>query len=154
MSKSERLALLMSKTKPTGACLFWTGAFIQNYNYKLGITSYKSKHWLAHRLSFYLTTGIHPGKKFVMHSCDNGLCINPEHLSLGTAKDNMQDMVRKNRHSGAKITHCPHGHEYTKENTLIWKSRKTSKTRACRECKRLASQRYRDNKRLLEKEGK
>jgi len=33
----------------------------------------------------------------VMHSCDNRRCINPEHLSTGTPKDNIQDMVAKNR---------------------------------------------------------
>lgn len=33
----------------------------------------------------------------VMHTCDNPRCINPEHLSLGTNRDNQKDKVNKNR---------------------------------------------------------
>lgn len=39
-----------------------------------------------------------PGKTMVMHHCDNPLCINPSHLSWGTAKENSVDMVTKGRH--------------------------------------------------------
>lgn len=34
----------------------------------------------------------------VIHSCDNTRCVNPEHLSLGTCQDNLQDMKSKQRH--------------------------------------------------------
>ena len=46
----------------------------------------------------------------VMHSCDNNMCINPKHLSLGTHKENMQQMAERNRalsgvnHKDAKLT--------------------------------------------------
>lgn len=36
-------------------------------------------------------------KKLIYHSCDNGLCINSEHLWEWTYKDNIQDMIRKGR---------------------------------------------------------
>jgi hypothetical protein len=36
-------------------------------------------------------------QKFVMHLCDNPSCINPDHLILGTPRENTQDMIRKNR---------------------------------------------------------
>jgi hypothetical protein len=65
---------------------------------------------LAHRLAWALHNGADPAGKVVMHTCDNPPCINPEHLVLGTQKDNMNDMRRKGRaakregHGNAKLT--------------------------------------------------
>jgi hypothetical protein len=51
----------------------------------------------AHRFSYALHTGEHPGPRHVMHSCDNPRCTNPDHLSLGTNADNMADKIAKGR---------------------------------------------------------
>jgi hypothetical protein len=63
----------------------------------------------AHKLSYILHFGYIPKGQLVMHSCDNPRCINPEHLSLGSAADNSKDKVLKNRQAkryivGAKLS--------------------------------------------------
>ena len=51
----------------------------------------------AHRFSYVLHNGPVPEDMVVMHLCDTPLCVNPEHLRLGTQKDNLQDMYSKRR---------------------------------------------------------
>lgn len=51
----------------------------------------------AHRLIYEECFGEIPKDLVVRHKCDNRCCINPEHLELGTQKDNALDAVKRGR---------------------------------------------------------
>lgn len=51
----------------------------------------------AYRMAYELWVGPIPPGLFILHSCDNGACINPDHLRIGTHSDNMKDMAQRGR---------------------------------------------------------
>ncbi len=76
-----------------GDCWEWTGkALRKGYAH----TRYLGKAQLVHRVSWHLKHGEFP-VNFLLHSCDNRRCVNPDHLREGTLQDNTHDMVSRNR---------------------------------------------------------
>ena len=66
-----------------------------------GLKWHGGRLYRAHRLAYALHNGLDPATLggVVMHSCDNPLCVNPLHLSLGTHATNVADKVAKGRQS-------------------------------------------------------
>lgn len=63
-----------------------------------------AKHTSAHRVSWILLNGLIPDGLFPLHSCDTPSCVRPEHLSLGTQSQNMQDRIAHGEIATKKIT--------------------------------------------------
>jgi len=81
-------------------CWPWTGRIMKKQSCQYGTFCITKPFGEipAHRLSFKLHSGIDPAHLWVLHRCDNPICVNPSHLFLGTFQDNVDDMVRKGRH--------------------------------------------------------
>lgn len=78
------------------ACWLWTG-YVNTSGY--GSLTVKGTPVGAHRLSFMLFKGEVPDGKVVCHTCDVRTCVNPEHLWLGSNRENLDDMLAKGRQS-------------------------------------------------------
>lgn len=82
-------------------CWIWNGKKCSSGRY--GYFYSNKKMILSHRASFEKFKEKIPDGMFVCHTCDNGLCVNPDHLFLGTNSDNMKDAYNKGRLNLNKI---------------------------------------------------
>ena len=86
--------------KKTDTCWLWKGRKSRDGYGKFRI---KGKEIRAHRFSYEQEYGVIPKGLFVCHHCDTPNCVRPEHLFLGSAKDNNLDKIIKGRHRWRRI---------------------------------------------------
>ena len=100
---STKCKILGSIDKKKNGCWLWNGELHPNgYAYTTNYEKSKKSH--VHRISYEIFKGEIPKGMYVCHSCDVKNCCNPEHLWIGTAKENMQDAKDKGRLEHIKLT--------------------------------------------------
>ena len=101
-----------SRTKWVDGCRIWLGAC---HEFGYGVVGIGKLTLKTHRVAWWLARGPIPNGMHVLHHCDNPPCVNPEHLFLGTIRDNNLDAIKKGRlvfpptyrgeaNNGAKLT--------------------------------------------------
>lgn len=91
LSDQERF---WSHVDKSGDCWVWTAG-----RSPFGYGQFSRDHHpvAAHRASWEFANGPIPDGLFVLHHCDNPPCVRPDHLYLGTQKDNIRDAIERNR---------------------------------------------------------
>jgi hypothetical protein len=107
-----------------------------------GWTNFSGISVAAHRLSYMAFKAPFDPMRDVCHTCDNRRCCNPDHLWLGTMKENIRDSQQKGRHFLSSRTACPKGHEYSPENTAIHIDLRGHRHRRCITCERERGKRW------------
>ena len=103
--EADRVRFWSKVDQSAEGCWLWQGTLLkQGY----GCFKIAGKMYKAHRLAYTFAKEIIPPGLFVCHHCDNPPCVRPDHLFLGTIRDNVLDSVRKGRwatgdRSGARM---------------------------------------------------
>lgn len=121
--------------EPNSGCWIWIGAVGSNGYGHIWIGKGVAPSWCyapAHRVSWELHRGPIPEGMCVLHRCDNPYCVNPDHLFVGTHRDNKADCVRKKRHAHSAGGNHP-GIKLSLDDVIAIRASKDSHTHLARQ---------------------
>lgn len=149
--RTQDIDRFWANTIKRGECVEWLGPYkMKSLGRNYGDFYANGENYSAHRFSWILRNGRIPKGMFILHSCDNPPCVNPDHLRAGTPKDNVADSITRGTFLGGKKVagpglrggFCKRGH-----NLLAWGVSYISKNTGrpysvCKACARTNSARY------------
>ena len=94
--------ILSSFSVDENGCWVWNKGIVRGRG-GYGRLKFKGKWLRAHRASYMVFVGDFNSSLHVCHKCDNPPCVNPDHLFVGTAMDNIQDKINKGRAKYKKL---------------------------------------------------
>jgi len=102
-SDAEFQQRFWERVEKTDTCWLWTGA---KGPFGHGNIRRRPVTWMTHRLSWEWAYGPIPDGLWVLHKCDVPACVRPDHLFLGTQRDNNNDRTAKGRGGrvGTRVT--------------------------------------------------
>lgn len=132
-----------SKVEASPLCWEWTAS--RRSGYGLFWIPSEKRNVNAHRFAYEMLCGEIPSGLNLDHLCRNRACVNPDHLEPVPQRINTLRAPTSAATVNAGKTHCPRGHEYTAENTIILRRRNARRCRACaNEYQRLYRSRMRE----------
>jgi hypothetical protein len=132
MEKVDTYGKIPSQCPKLGRC--W------NFTSSIGRTGcgrffYKGKSRDAYRVGYELMVRPLDSREILHHKCQNRKCVRPTHFDITTSKNHFCNLHPNHlAYINSRKTHCPHGHEYTKENLVP-----STYGRKCLTCKRIRS---------------
>jgi hypothetical protein len=142
--RPEDIERFECKIQKTEDCWFWTASQTKAGYGQFSINNYP---YLAHRVAYELYKGSIPEGKVIDHLCRTPSCVNPEHIEAVSQRVNTYRGISPDA-GMMKKNFCPHGHEYTPENTYIGTTQYGT-ARKCRACRRNQMRKHKAKKRSI-----
>jgi hypothetical protein len=100
-----------SYVERTDACWLWRGPTDRD---GYGIITYHNRASRAPRIAYIIAHGSIPDGAAICHTCDNPLCVRPDHLYAGSLSDNRRDAQQRNRWARKNLDNVPRGERNTR----------------------------------------